>query len=110
MIRRPPRSTLFPYTTLFRSRAPDQRFRPDQVVLGSEHDRRGPEPVGGAVGIDVAEGDVADLTDGALVPRAAGRREDRFVEAPGVIRTGVGGGIQRLRNVAGGRTRALGPV
>src|SRR5687768_18097465 len=24
MIRRPPRSTLFPYTTLFRSRAPDQ--------------------------------------------------------------------------------------
>src|SRR3712207_8825449 len=25
MIRRPPRSTLFPYTTLFRSRAQDQR-------------------------------------------------------------------------------------
>src|SRR5438309_7586966 len=25
MIRRPPRSTLFPYTTLFRSRAPDAR-------------------------------------------------------------------------------------
>src|SRR2546426_6959260 len=25
MIRRPPRSTLFPYTTLFRSRAPHQR-------------------------------------------------------------------------------------
>src|SRR5215813_14633305 len=28
MIRRPPRSTLFPYTTLFRSRAPPQRARP----------------------------------------------------------------------------------
>src|SRR3712207_7333741 len=28
MIRRPPRSTLFPYTTLFRSRAPEQRHRP----------------------------------------------------------------------------------
>src|SRR3712207_8649327 len=28
MIRRPPRSTLFPYTTLFRSRAPGER-RPD---------------------------------------------------------------------------------
>src|SRR5260370_30579584 len=25
MIRRPPRSTLFPYTTLFRSKSPDQR-------------------------------------------------------------------------------------
>src|SRR2546428_5452137 len=29
MIRRPPRSTLFPYTTLFRSRL--QRGRPDQL-------------------------------------------------------------------------------
>src|SRR5947199_7922867 len=27
MIRRPPRSTLFPYTTLFRSRAPFERLR-----------------------------------------------------------------------------------
>src|SRR2546422_6280222 len=32
MIRRPPRSTLFPYTTLFRSRP------------GRERDRRGPRP------------------------------------------------------------------
>src|SRR4029077_21298449 len=31
MIRRPPRSTLFPYTTLFRSRA---RKRPDRVDSG----------------------------------------------------------------------------
>src|SRR3712207_9490610 len=30
MIRRPPRSTLFPYTTLFRSRRPDWRF----VMIG----------------------------------------------------------------------------
>src|SRR5689334_24714186 len=28
MIRRPPRSTLFPYTTLFRSVSPPQRTRP----------------------------------------------------------------------------------
>src|SRR5438309_5839962 len=28
MIRRPPRSTLFPYTTLFRSRLADTRHRP----------------------------------------------------------------------------------
>src|SRR5256885_8997148 len=30
MIRRPPRSTLFPYTTLFRSRV--QRVRPEQLL------------------------------------------------------------------------------
>src|SRR2546427_1592455 len=30
MIRRPPRSTLFPYTTLFRSRSRDCAWRPDQ--------------------------------------------------------------------------------
>src|SRR5256885_5023666 len=29
MIRRPPRSTLFPYTTLFRSALGGHRFRPD---------------------------------------------------------------------------------
>src|SRR3712207_8350654 len=37
MIRRPPRSTLFPYTTLFRSRRP-------------ERDEQGPGPEPGAVG------------------------------------------------------------
>src|SRR5690349_23885096 len=48
MIRRPPRSTLFPYTTLFRSRLPAQghsprpaarrhpRHRPWRVVAGAE--------------------------------------------------------------------------
>src|SRR5258705_954832 len=33
MIRRPPRSTLFPYTTLFRSRTP---FRGDIFILNAE--------------------------------------------------------------------------
>src|SRR3712207_8632074 len=37
MIRRPPRSTLFPYTTLFRS----WEVRPPAALLGP---RRGPEP------------------------------------------------------------------
>src|SRR5690349_22203203 len=32
MIRRPPRSTLFPYTTLFRSRARDQLPEPARVL------------------------------------------------------------------------------
>src|SRR6266542_1632969 len=35
MIRRPPRSTLFPYTTLFRSRPPDtERLRHQDPVAG----------------------------------------------------------------------------
>src|SRR5689334_23694316 len=33
MIRRPPRSTLFPYTTLFRS-----RFALDEIVVVTEHE------------------------------------------------------------------------
>src|SRR5256885_11892962 len=32
MIRRPPRSTLFPYTTLFRSRIPKDLWRRNRVV------------------------------------------------------------------------------
>src|SRR3712207_7841007 len=35
MIRRPPRSTLFPYTTLFRSR-PQQDMRVDVPVIGMD--------------------------------------------------------------------------
>src|SRR3712207_8848257 len=47
MIRRPPRSTLFPYTTLFRSRRGRRRaLRPDRR-LG---ERRGHEPVGSVRG------------------------------------------------------------
>src|SRR2546430_11258289 len=37
MIRRPPRSTLFPYTTLFRSHL----RAPLTILLDPEHDRRG---------------------------------------------------------------------
>src|SRR5258708_30875332 len=34
MIRRPPRSTLFPYTTLFRShRIPETPLKPDQILV-----------------------------------------------------------------------------
>src|SRR2546422_6603279 len=46
MIRRPPRSTLFPYTTLFRSR---RRFVPGHSPEGRDHlDRRQqrPTPIG----------------------------------------------------------------
>src|SRR5256885_9208582 len=42
MIRRPPRSTLFPYPTLFRSRVPRPPGPPDRLPpdrTGGEHDR-----------------------------------------------------------------------
>src|SRR3712207_8150298 len=54
MIRRPPRSTLFPYTTLFRS--PDDE-------LGTQEDARGEDRDGGDV-----------LPPGPGGPRAAGGR------------------------------------
>src|SRR5260221_6756236 len=38
MIRRPPRSTLFPYTTLFRSHEPHQRRHVERRARGRERD------------------------------------------------------------------------
>src|SRR5256885_5404855 len=40
MIRRPPRSTLFPYTTLFRSTRPQnpERFPEDTILIGRQID------------------------------------------------------------------------
>src|SRR6478736_8518352 len=43
MIRRPPRSTLFPYTTLFRSPAPDHQLVPLGAVLRLEQHGRSEE-------------------------------------------------------------------
>src|SRR5437667_2826694 len=40
MIRRPPRSTLFPYTTLFRSHAQEQRNAAQNVYRSVEHDQK----------------------------------------------------------------------
>src|SRR2546426_3867625 len=48
MIRRPPRSTLFPYTTLFRSRA--HRRRPDADRRHVVADRDGNDPDHAAAG------------------------------------------------------------
>src|SRR3712207_7349174 len=60
MIRRPPRSTLFPYTTLFRSRVEPFRVKVDQAGLvarcGKARQRpvpdRGGEAFGAGVGVD----------------------------------------------------------
>src|SRR3712207_7786429 len=46
MIRRPPRSTLFPYTTLFRSRRPLPGAREEAPPLGARRRQRaGQEPL-----------------------------------------------------------------
>src|SRR3712207_7899661 len=42
MIRRPPRSTLFPYTTLFRSGSARGRGEGDQADGGDDRDQPGP--------------------------------------------------------------------
>src|SRR5256886_11238178 len=47
MIRRPPRSTLFPYTTLFRSRSDRSRMRPSAPDVGQRREHvGGPEAAG----------------------------------------------------------------
>src|SRR3712207_7632560 len=74
MIRRPPRSTLFPYTTLFRSREQVGRLPGAVAALvvvgvrcgGPEDDPRGPVAAAGEVGVPVpAAVDHDDLDAGA---------------------------------------------
>src|SRR3712207_8809842 len=63
MIRRPPRSTLFPYTTLFRSRRDEERDA-------------GPQPVGFAVDLrqTLAVENMVDLCRRVMVQRQDGAR------------------------------------
>src|SRR2546422_7849998 len=73
MIRRPPRSTLFPYTTLFRStRGPDEG-RPD-----AEATRRG-----GLRLLDAVGGDVGRVVE-PREERRVGGREDLGLEDTGL--------------------------
>src|SRR3712207_8089210 len=67
MIRRPPRSTLFPYTTLFRSQAP---ACPGQLDAARVQQREVEEP-GGAAGVRGGDGPGA----GDPVRPARGRRD-----------------------------------
>src|SRR2546430_3838871 len=52
MIRRPPRSTLFPYTTLFRSEREQQQADGD----GERHDRRGGREAAGGGRQELSKG------------------------------------------------------
>src|SRR5690349_22601114 len=77
MIRRPPRSTLFPYTTLFRSLGGERlvdRRRPREPLL-DEPDR----PLGGAGEVE-GEGEAAPV--GAVVGQGDGRIEEGRTEVP----------------------------
>src|SRR6267154_6886574 len=72
MIRRPPRSTLFPYTTLFRSSAPAADARAHRDQAAGRHPRRAarrprPVPPGGGPAMDRPHGGAAghDRADSA---------------------------------------------
>src|SRR5689334_24152709 len=73
MIRRPPRSTLFPYTTLFRSRtSPVTSRRPaDRRSEGAEH-----PGVAQRVGLDALE--VEELGDTLVVGAQQDRKSTRL--------------------------------
>src|SRR3712207_8112066 len=71
MIRRPPRSTLFPYTTLFRSPGPRRRSRAD-------HPASGPSPAVLASPASWADGPEAEEA-------GMSRERARIIEEDGVV-------------------------
>src|SRR3989441_6667755 len=85
MIRRPPRSTLFPYTTLFRS-------GPEEVVRGPEvrHERL-------TVALETRQRGEVEVGAAELVPRADGREG---LPRRGEMRLGLGVGAARLGDPA----------
>src|SRR5256884_7984181 len=87
MIRRPPRSTLFPYTTLFRSARARGRHGVDRVPAVADLDRRAPLRL---VALEVFLGDESvaalhlrgdQIGDLALVERARSRVRDELQRA-----------------------------
>src|SRR3712207_8854174 len=69
MIRRPPRSTLFPYTTLFRSVAARRR-----VHVGARAAARRPHRLAEAVVVDRAGDGLAAVGDRPLAPQPVEER------------------------------------
>src|SRR3989449_6719411 len=88
MIRRPPRSTLFPYTTLFRSQARRQatQLAGEEIVrryrLGAAKHRAGVEVVL-QIGADARH--VGDDIDAALTQQAGDRKSTRLNSSHGYI-------------------------
>src|SRR2546430_4441605 len=118
MIRRPPRSTLFPYTTLFRSRRVQWRFRrPDAQPAAllppiPREPRRGYPPDARAPADDPPgePRSVVDPQPTAFVPAdPAATRGRRAAAHPRTaadhLRGGGGGGTGALRHPSGLRAR-----
>src|SRR3712207_8446944 len=83
MIRRPPRSTLFPYTTLFRSPGRPRVRVADRVAQAEEvlrqADLRGDREAAAVVGIrpPAGLGELLDVVDVGELVGALERRQDR---------------------------------
>src|SRR2546422_5111703 len=73
MIRRPPRSTLFPYTTLFRSHRVDHAPGAQEQERLEERVGREVEDPGGVRAAAHAEEHVAELGDGGIRDRKSTR-------------------------------------
>src|SRR2546422_5941918 len=75
MIRRPPRSTLFPYTTLFRSRAADRDRPPIPMLLamGAVHQHLLRKGLRTRVGLVAEAGDAWDVHHFAALDRKSTR-------------------------------------
>src|SRR2546422_8555431 len=96
MIRRPPRSTLFPYTTLFRSRhrLPEGLAHPQDRAVRQRPDPRRSRP---AAGVDRAE----DVARRRALPRRLARNGTRQLLARALVpvsilrqdHAGAGGGV-----------------
>src|SRR3712207_6921364 len=79
MIRRPPRSTLFPYTTLFRSQGGAMRWRPAGGGLRWSHGRRWLRRRRGAVVTGKAGEPGGELVE-PTAPRPEARSEEHTSE------------------------------
>src|SRR3989441_12249872 len=72
MIRRPPRSTLFPYTTLFRSPRPEERGAPPR-----DHDHMAPGDRGGEPRDGVEQGEAEPRARGEEMGEGGGDPRER---------------------------------
>src|SRR3989454_5057879 len=73
MIRRPPRSTLFPYTTLFRSLRSALRESPDVLVVGEMRDLE-------TIHLAIAAAETGVLVIGTLHSNSAAKAIDRIID------------------------------
>src|SRR3712207_9014098 len=81
MIRRPPRSTLFPYTTLFRSRGVGGRGRRERTAAGEGSARKGSRlPAQSLAGVRAVQPGGAGRAPVRALPAESGRSEEHTSE------------------------------